>query len=108
MLHLPLFFTPHNCAAVPTVRAESVFLFQQYLKRAATRIRPGGRVINLSSTAIAASRPGYGAYVASKAAVEALTRTFANEMRGRSVTVNAVALSLSTRLRRDWSEPVCF
>jgi 3-oxoacyl-[acyl-carrier protein] reductase len=35
--------------------------------------------------------PGYGAYVASKAAVEALTRVFANELRGRGVSVNAVA-----------------
>ncbi|HEY6259288.1 MAG TPA: SDR family oxidoreductase [Xanthobacteraceae bacterium] len=64
------------------------------LKRAATRLRPGGRVVNLSSTAVAGNRSGYGAYVASKAAVEALTRTFANELRGRSITVNAVAPGL--------------
>jgi 3-oxoacyl-[acyl-carrier protein] reductase len=64
------------------------------LKRGATRLRQGGRIVNLSSTAVAANRPGYGAYVASKAAVEALTRVFAGEMRGRSVTVNAVAPGL--------------
>ncbi|MEI9982315.1 MAG: SDR family oxidoreductase [Aliidongia sp.] len=64
------------------------------LKRAARRLRPGGRIVNLSSTAGAGNRPGYGAYIASKAAVEALTRGFADELRGRSITVNAVASGL--------------
>jgi 3-oxoacyl-[acyl-carrier protein] reductase len=40
---------------------------------------------------IALSLPNYGPYAASKAAVEVLTRTFANELRGRRITVNAVA-----------------
>jgi 3-oxoacyl-[acyl-carrier protein] reductase len=45
----------------------------------------------LSTSVIAMSFPNYGPYAASKAAVEVLTRTLANELRGRQITVNAVA-----------------
>ena len=59
--------------------------------RAAARLADDGRVINLSSTTIALNLPGYAAYIGSKAAVEGFTRVFAKELRGRRVTVNAVA-----------------
>jgi 3-oxoacyl-[acyl-carrier protein] reductase len=36
-------------------------------------------------------QPTYGAYAASKAGVEAMTAIFAKELRGRGITVNAVA-----------------
>lgn len=61
------------------------------LRAAATRLADEGRVINLSSTTIALNLPGYAAYIGSKAAVEGFTRVFAKELRGRRVTVNAVA-----------------
>jgi 3-oxoacyl-[acyl-carrier protein] reductase len=61
------------------------------LRQAARRLRDGGRVVNFSTSVLGLALPGYGAYVASKAAVEALTRVFANELRGRGVSVNAVA-----------------
>ena len=61
------------------------------LKQAATRVHDGGRIIALSSSVVAMSLPNYGPYAASKAAVEVLTRTLANELRGRQITVNAVA-----------------
>ena len=61
------------------------------LREAARRLRDGGRVINFSTSVVGMNLPGYGAYVATKAAVESLTRVLANEMRGRSITVNAVA-----------------
>jgi 3-oxoacyl-[acyl-carrier protein] reductase len=61
------------------------------LRQAAKRLRDGGRVVNVSTSVLGLALPGYGAYVASKAAVEALTRVFANELRGRGVSVNAVA-----------------
>lgn len=51
----------------------------------------GGRIIALSSSVIAKSTPGYGPYIASKAAVEGLVRVMANELRGRGITCNAVA-----------------
>jgi 3-oxoacyl-[acyl-carrier protein] reductase len=61
------------------------------LAQAAKHITDGGRIIALSSSVIAKSFPGYGAYIASKAGVEGLVRVLANELRGRNVTVNGVA-----------------
>lgn len=61
------------------------------LAQAARHIAEGGRIVALSSSVLAKSFPGYGAYIASKAGVEGLVRVLANELRGRKVTVNAVA-----------------
>ncbi|WP_159914157.1 SDR family oxidoreductase [Pantoea sp. 18069] len=61
------------------------------LREAATRLNDGGRIINLSSTTLALNLPGYAIYNGTKAAVEAFTRVFAKELRGRHITVNAVA-----------------
>lgn len=61
------------------------------LREAATRMNAGGRIINVSTTALALNLPGYAIYNGSKAAVEAFTRVFAKELRGRQITVNAVA-----------------
>lgn len=60
-------------------------------REAASRMSEGGRIINLSSGAAAAGVPGGGVYGASKAAVEALTRSHAAELGIRGITVNAVA-----------------
>lgn len=51
----------------------------------------GGRMITLSTSLVGALTPGYGAYVASKAAVEAMVKILAKEMKGSGVTVNCVA-----------------
>jgi 3-oxoacyl-[acyl-carrier protein] reductase len=59
--------------------------------KATQHVVDGGRIIALSSSVLAKSFPGYGAYIASKAGVEGLVRVLANEMRGRNITVNAVA-----------------
>ncbi|EUC20998.1 SDR family oxidoreductase [Paraburkholderia hospita] len=61
------------------------------LREAATRVNDGGRIINLSSTTLALNLPGYSIYNGTKAAVEAFTRVFAKELRGRRITVNCVA-----------------
>ncbi|MCI3273752.1 SDR family oxidoreductase [Streptomyces cylindrosporus] len=60
-------------------------------QQAARRLRPGGALVNFSSSVVGLAFPGYGAYAASKGAVEALTLILARELRGRDVTVNAVA-----------------
>jgi 3-oxoacyl-[acyl-carrier protein] reductase len=60
-------------------------------QQAARRLRAGGAIINFSSSVTKLARPGYTAYAASKGAVEAITLTLARELRGRDVTVNAVA-----------------
>lgn len=61
------------------------------LREAAAHLNDGGRIINLSSTTLALNLPGYAVYNGTKAAVEAFTRVFAKELRGRRITVNAVA-----------------
>lgn len=60
-------------------------------KQAALRVRNGGAIINFSTSVTRTSFPTYGAYVASKAGVESLTLILARELRGKDITVNAVA-----------------
>ena len=57
-----------------------------------------GRIVNISSDAAKIGNPGQSNYVASKSAIEGLTRTIANEVASRGITVNCVAQGLS-RLR---------
>jgi 3-oxoacyl-[acyl-carrier protein] reductase len=61
------------------------------MAQAAQHVTSGGRIIALSSSVLAKSFPTYGAYIASKAGVEGLVHVLANELRGRNITVNAVA-----------------
>ncbi len=61
------------------------------LREAAKRLRNGGRIVNLSSSVVALRFETYGVYAATKAAVEVLTPILAKELRGRLITVNAVA-----------------
>jgi 3-oxoacyl-[acyl-carrier protein] reductase len=61
------------------------------LAQAAQHISSGGRIIAFSSSVLTKSFPTYGPYIASKAGVEGLVHVLANELRGRNVTVNAVA-----------------
>ncbi|GAB3668275.1 SDR family oxidoreductase [Ramlibacter alkalitolerans] len=61
------------------------------MREAARRLRSGGRIVNLSSSVVGLYQPTYGVYAATKAGVEAMTRVLAKELRGRNITVNAVA-----------------
>lgn len=60
-------------------------------RQAARHVADGGRIIAFSSSVVMKSLPTYGAYIASKAGVEGLVHVLANELRGRNITVNAVA-----------------
>jgi 3-oxoacyl-[acyl-carrier protein] reductase len=60
-------------------------------QQAARRVRAGGTIINFSSSVTRLALPTYGAYAASKGAVEALTLILARELRGRDITVNTIA-----------------
>ncbi|HEY4142098.1 MAG TPA: SDR family oxidoreductase [Pseudolabrys sp.] len=61
------------------------------MREAAKRLRNGGRVINFSTSVVGTRFETYGIYAATKAAVETMTAIMAREMRGREITVNAVA-----------------
>jgi 3-oxoacyl-[acyl-carrier protein] reductase len=60
-------------------------------REAARRLRNGGAIVNLTSSAGGSSLPAYGLYIAAKAATEVLTRALALELRERDITVNAVS-----------------
>ena len=62
-------------------------------KEAANRLHRGGggRIIALTSSVVASNPVGYGAYAASKAAVEAMVRILAKELKGTGITANCVA-----------------
>jgi 3-oxoacyl-[acyl-carrier protein] reductase len=61
------------------------------LREAAKHLRSGGRIINFSSSVVGLLQPTYSVYAATKAAVEAMAKVFAKELRGRNITVNTVA-----------------
>lgn len=73
---------------VITVNLRGTFLV---LSQAAKHVSTGGRIIAFSSSVLTKAFPTYGPYIASKAGVEGLVHVLANELRGRNVTVNAVA-----------------
>jgi 3-oxoacyl-[acyl-carrier protein] reductase len=74
--------------AIHRVNVRGTFVVDQ---QAARRVRDGGCIVNVSSSMVRAAPPELSAYAASKAAVDALTRILAKELRGRDITVNAVA-----------------
>jgi len=61
------------------------------MRLAAKRLRHGGSVVNFSTSVIGIALPGYSVYGATKAAIETMTNIFAKELRGKNITVNAVA-----------------
>jgi 3-oxoacyl-[acyl-carrier protein] reductase len=61
------------------------------LRVAAKKLRQAGHIVNFSSSVTILRMPGYSVYAATKAAVEMMTNIFAKELRGRDITVNAVA-----------------
>ncbi|CNI31397.1 SDR family oxidoreductase [Yersinia mollaretii] len=61
------------------------------MREAAKRLRDGGRIVNFSTSVVGLKLEKYGVYAATKAAVETMTAILAKELRGRNITVNAVA-----------------
>jgi len=61
------------------------------MREAAKRLRDGGRIVNFSTSVVGTKLETYGVYAATKSAVETMTAILAKELRGRNITVNAVA-----------------
>jgi 3-oxoacyl-[acyl-carrier protein] reductase len=61
------------------------------LREAANRLQHGGRIVNFSTSVIGLGLPGYAVYGATKGAVEVMTNIMAKELRGKNISVNAVA-----------------
>jgi 3-oxoacyl-[acyl-carrier protein] reductase len=79
---------PDDFDRMHRVNVRGTFVVSQL---AARRLRPGGALINFSTSVTRLQQPTYAAYAATKGAVEAMTLILARELRGRDVTVNAVA-----------------
>lgn len=76
------------------------------MREAARRLRDDGRIINFSSSVVGLLQPTYGVYAATKAGIEAMTSVLAKELRGRGITVNAVAPGpTATNLFLDGKSP---
>ncbi len=61
------------------------------MREAAKRLRDGGRIVNFSTSVVGTKMETYGVYAATKAAIETMSAILAKEMRGRHITVNALA-----------------
>jgi 3-oxoacyl-[acyl-carrier protein] reductase len=61
------------------------------MRAAATRLQQGGRIINFSTSVTGLALPGYAVYAATKGAIEVMTNILAKELRGKGISVNAVA-----------------
>jgi 3-oxoacyl-[acyl-carrier protein] reductase len=61
------------------------------MREAGKRLRDGGRIVNFSTSVVGTKLETYGVYAATKSAIETMTAILSKEMRGRHITVNAVA-----------------
>ena len=61
------------------------------MREAGKRLRDGGRIVNFSTSVVGTRLETYGVYAATKSAIETMTAVLSKEMRGRHITVNAVA-----------------
>lgn len=85
----PIFeVTPQDWREIMTVNAESIFFMCQAI---GPRMRPGGAIVNLSSSsAKLASTIEVAPYAASKTAILSITRSFAYALAARPIRVNAI------------------
>lgn len=76
------------------------------MREAARRMRNGGGIVNFSTSVVGTKLETYSVYAATKAAVETMTAILSKELRGRNITVNAVAPGpVSTELFLEGKSP---
>ncbi|MGX2996153.1 SDR family oxidoreductase [Streptomyces sp. JNUCC 64] len=86
------------------VNAKAPFFVVQ---KGLSRLRDGGRIVNISSGVTKVAFPGMTAYAAAKGAVEVLTLTLAQTLGGRGITVNAVSPgTIETDIHPWMADPV--
>jgi 3-oxoacyl-[acyl-carrier protein] reductase len=61
------------------------------MREAASKLADNGSIINFSTSVNRIMLPGYATYVATKSAVEQLTRVFSKEIGSRGINVNSVS-----------------
>lgn len=90
--------------AVIETNLTSVFRLSKLVMRGMMKARQG-RIINITSLVASSGNPGQANYTAAKAGVEALSRSLAQELGSRNITVNCVAPGLiDTDMTRELSE----
>ena len=91
-------------AAVIDTNLNAVFRMSKLVMRGMMKARQG-RIINITSLVASSGNPGQANYTAAKAGVEAMTRSLAQELGSRGITVNCVAPGLiDTDMTRELPE----
>ena len=88
--NLMLRMTPEDWTAVIDTNLNGLYRITRPALRFMLRAR-WGRIVNVSSVVARSGNPGQANYVASKAGIEGFTRSLAQEVASRGITVNAVA-----------------
>lgn len=90
--------------AVIATNLNAVFRMAKLVMRGMMKARRG-RIINITSLVASSGNPGQANYTAAKAGVEGLSRSLAQELGSRSITVNCVAPGLiDTDMTRELTE----
>lgn len=102
--NLLLRMTPEQWAAAVNTNLTGLYRLTKPLLRGMMRAR-WGRVVNLSSVVARMGNAGQANYAATKAGIEGFTRSLAQEVGSRGITVNAVAPGfIDTDMTRDLAE----
>ena len=93
--------SPDNLSRVLAINTIGPFALTRALV-GSMLVRGGGTIVNITSDAAVEAYPAWGAYGASKAALEHMTRTWAAELTGTPVRVLAIDPGeMDTRMHRD-------
>lgn len=81
---------PEDLRKILAINLEGAFACAKAASRYLLKAKERGRIINVSSVVGETGNPGQSMYAASKAGLLGLTKSLAQELAGRGVTVNAV------------------
>ena len=93
--------TYEDWSKVMRVNADGIFLMSSAVSREMIRQDQGGSIINISSIASRRPQPTNGPYAASKAALNAVSRSFAMDLAPHRIRVNALLPGVIETSRMD-------